>query len=124
MVTYSGQWQITVISKGSAWDQRVVVTGAATGGRFIAGVPGASQLVDGDVWDLTIEHNDGTGWAENETVLPDPTQRVRGEIRQVLRSKDRHAPGRSDPSDLVIRLDRVDPTWWRWHGRSGFEAPL
>jgi hypothetical protein len=73
MQAYRGRWQITVIGKDSAWDQRISITGASSGGGIIAGVLGSIQVVDGALWNLTIEHNDGThGWQENAAVLPDP----------------------------------------------------
>lgn len=109
MVVYRGRWQISVIGKDSGWDQRVVITGASSGGGVIPGVIGASQIVDGDQWSLTIEHNDGSGWRENEGVLPDPMQEIGAEMRQVVRSKDHYTPGDDDPNDLVILVNKVGP---------------
>jgi hypothetical protein len=110
MQTYQGRWQITVIGKDSAWDQRVVITGASSGGGVIAGVVGTTQLVDGEQWNLTIEHNDGThGWQENAAVLPDPLLENGARLSQVVRSKDAYTPTDTDPNDLVIRVDKIGP---------------
>jgi hypothetical protein len=109
MVTYQGKWRISVIGKDSDWDQRVVVTGASSGSGVIGGVVGATRTVDGKEWNLTIEHNDGTGWSANEGVLPDPMQEIGANMRQVVRSKDHYFPGDADPNDLVIQVDKVGP---------------
>src|SRR5215472_10670857 len=109
MVTYRGRWRITVTGKDSDWAQRVVVTGAATGGGDIAGVVGATQVIDGDQWDVTIQHNPGTGWVENEGILPDPMQEIGAQMRQVVRSKDHYTAGDTDPNDLVVQVDKIGP---------------
>jgi hypothetical protein len=109
MVTYRGRWRITVTGKQSGWPQRVVVSGATTGAGVVPGVLGASQLVDGESWSLTIEHDDGSGWRENEGIFPDPLQEIGAEMRQVVRSKDHFTPGDTDPNDLVIQVDKVGP---------------
>jgi len=98
-----------VIGKDSLWPQRVVISGASGGNGVVPGVVGATTEADGDAWSLTIEHDDGTGWAENEAILPGPLQEVGAEIRQIMRSKDAFHPGDDDPDDLVIRLDKVGP---------------
>ncbi|SHL39572.1 hypothetical protein SAMN05216428_102260 [Nitrosospira sp. Nsp11] len=110
MQAYRGRWQITVIGKDSAWDQRISITGASSGGGIIAGVLGSTQVVDGALWNLTIEHNDGThGWQENAAVLPDPLQKNGAHLSQVVRSKDVFTPSDTDPNDLVIRVDKIGP---------------
>jgi hypothetical protein len=110
MQTYRGRWQITVIGKDSDWDQRVVITGASSGGGDIPGVVGTAQIVDGEEWNLTIQHNDGTsGWQENAAVLPDPLQENGARLSQIVRSKDVYTPTDTDPNDLVIQLDKIGP---------------
>jgi hypothetical protein len=110
MQTYRGRWQITVIGKDSAWDQRVVITGASTGNGAFAGIIGAMQIVDGEQWQLTIEHNDGThGWQENAAVVPGPLQENGARLTQIVRSKDAFAGADTDPNDLVIRMDKIGP---------------
>ncbi|PTQ82747.1 hypothetical protein C8R21_10326 [Nitrosospira multiformis] len=110
MQTYRGRWQITVIGKDSAWDQRISITGASSGGGILAGVMGSTQIVDGTLWNLTVEHNDGThGWQENAAVLPDPLQENGAHLSQVIRSKDVFTPSDTDPNDLVIRVDKIGP---------------
>jgi len=109
VVAYQGRWKITVVAKDSAWDQRVVISGATQGGGVVPGVIGSSQTVDGDHWQLTIEHNDGSGWSENASVVPDPLQQNGADLRQVVRSKDQFHPGDTDPNDLVIEVEKVGP---------------
>ena len=115
LLTYRGRWRVTVTGKDSGWDQRVVISGASSGAAAMAGVIGSSQDVDGDSWTLTIEHNPGTGWVENEAVVADAMQEIGADMRQVVRSKDHFTPGDDDPNDLVIRLDKIGPM---------FELPL
>jgi len=109
MVEYQGLWQVTVIGKDSSWDQRVVIAGASAGSAFVQGLVGTSQTVDGDRWTLTIQHNDGSGWAENEGVLPDPMQENGAQMIQVVRSKDHYTPGDTDPNDLVVSVEKRGP---------------
>jgi transposase len=109
MVTYKGRWQITVIGKDSSWDQRVAITGQSSGPPYIPGVIGNSQVIDGGDWNLTIQHNAGSGWAENEGVLPDPMQEIGAAMSQVVRSKDHYTPGDTDPNDLVVKVDKMGP---------------
>jgi hypothetical protein len=109
VIGYNGRWRITVIGKQSDWDQRVVIAGAASGSGVIAGVVGASGEVEGDNWTLTIEHDDGSGWQENEGLLPDPMLEIGAEMSQTIRSKDHYTAGDAEPNDLVIRVDKIGP---------------
>jgi len=70
---------------------------------------GILQIVDGELWNLTIQHNDGSGWAENEGIFPDPMQEIGAEMKQVVRSKDHFTPGDTTPNDLVILVSKVGP---------------
>jgi hypothetical protein len=110
MVEYRGQWRIEVIGKNSDWAQRVVVTGSP--GRVeIPGVVGAVQVVDGDRWDLTIEHDDGSGWSANDVVQPG--LRIVGDLRMLhlVSSKDELRPGDAEPDDLVLRMEKIGPAF-------------
>ena len=109
MVTYQGRWQVSVIGKDSAWPQRVVITGASTGGGLLSGVIGASQIVDGNNWSLSIEHNDGSGWKVNEGILPGPLQEIGADMLQDIQSKDHYTPSDTVPNDLVVRVRKVGP---------------
>jgi hypothetical protein len=87
-----------------------VISGASSGGGIIPGVVGVTQIVDGEQWNLTVQHNDGThGWQENAGVLADPLQENGARLSQVVRSKDVYTPGDTDPNDLVIRVDKIGP---------------
>jgi hypothetical protein len=109
VVTYRGRWLIAVIGKNSAWDQRVAITGASNGVTLIAGVVGTPAVVEGTTWNLTIQHNDGSGWKENEGVLPDPLQENGAQLTQVVRSKDHYTPTDTVPDDLVIEAAKIGP---------------
>ncbi len=98
---------MSVIGKDSDWPQRVVIEGATEGGGVLPGVVGQSQVVDGEIWNLTIEHDDGTGWSANAAVTPDPMAESGINLSQVVRSKDAFHPGDTDPNDLVIRVDKI-----------------
>jgi hypothetical protein len=109
MISYGGRWRISVIGKNASWEQRVVITGASSGSGILPGVVGSMHEVDGESWSLTIEHNDGSGWTQNEGVLPDAMQENGTQMSQVVRSKDHYTSGDQDPNDLVIRVDKVGP---------------
>lgn len=109
MLNYRGRWRVTVIGKDSSWDQRVVISGATTGGGIITGVIGAAQLVDGAMWSLNIEHNDGTGWSVNDVVAPDAMIESGANLSQVVRSKDQTRPGDPVPNDLILRVEKIGP---------------
>jgi len=109
MITYKGRWQIRITGKDSSWDQRVVITGASSGGGTLAGVVGNSQVADGTEWSLSVEHNDGGGWRVNEGILPDPMQVTGASMRQIIRTKDHYSSNDTDPNDLVIQMDKLGP---------------
>ncbi len=109
MVTYRGRWEVSVVGKDSSWDQRVVITGASSGSGILPGVIGASQIVDGASWNLSIEHNDGTGWKVNEGILPGAMQEIGAQMTQVIQSKDHYTPTDTVPNDLVLNVAKVGP---------------
>jgi len=109
MVNYRGRWRITVTGKDSDWDQRVLVTGASSGAGSLPGVVGSTRVVDGESWSLTIQHDDGSGWKENEGIVPGPLLEIGAEMRQTIRSKDHFGPGDTDPNDLVLQVEKVGP---------------
>ncbi len=111
MVNYHGRWRVSVIGKDSDWPQRVVLSGASLGGGILPGVVGDSQVVDGESWDLTIEHDDGTGWSANAAMEPDPMAEAGVDMSQVVRSKDAFHPGDTDPNDLVVRVEKIGPAF-------------
>jgi hypothetical protein len=111
VISYRGRWIVSVIGKDSDWPQRVIIGGATVGNGVLSGMVGQSRLVDGDTWDLTIEHNDGSGWSANEAVTPDPMVESGVDLSQVVRSKDVFRPGDVDPNDLVVRVDKTGPAF-------------
>jgi hypothetical protein len=110
MQTYRGRWKVSVTGKDSAWDQRVVITGASTGGGVLPGVIGASSVVDGTEWTLNVEHNDGThGWQPNAAVLADPLIEAGANMRQTVRTKDVFSGSDTDPNDLILLVEKLGP---------------
>lgn len=110
MINYKGRWRVSVVAKDSDWGQRVIISGATLGSGALTGVVGASRVVDGDNWSVTIEHDDGQhGWQPNAVVAPDPMVESGAELEQVVRSKDVLRPGDIDPNDLVIRIEKLGP---------------
>ncbi len=105
-----GDWRIVIQSKDAAFQQRVVVSGAATNG-IVPGLPGNTFDVfgAGDApWILAIEHQDATGaWSRSFVRLGART--VNGaRIDQVVESEDVTGPGSDrDFNDLVVRLEKI-----------------
>src|SRR5215204_6138809 len=104
-IPYRGSWQVRVVRKDSDWSQRVVISGSVKGA--IRGEVGASALVAGDLWYLTIEYNAGNGWQESRMVARRQLRPENGHAMQLIVSKDRYWPGDSDPNDLVLHLTNV-----------------
>ncbi len=109
MITLRGKWQITVTEREAAWDQRVVIHGSANADGAHPGIVGTSFEADGDSpWSLTIEHNDGSGWAES---LTDRTMiAVSGtDIHFAVLSEDIVTQPGGDYNDLVLEVRKVGP---------------
>jgi hypothetical protein len=87
----------------------VVFTGTTSGGSPLAGVVGSSQIIDGGQWQLNIEHNDGSGWTPNASVVTDAMIVSGASMSQIVRTKDAFNPGDTDPNDLILRVEKVGP---------------
>lgn len=107
METYRGRWRVTVVSKEAGFEQRVLIAGASVGDGPHAGVAGETFDVDGDVWTLRIQHDDGTGF-EDSRHRPGPLVDTGAQLSQIVESEDLPGPG-GDFNDLVVRVDKVGP---------------
>ncbi len=108
MVNFHGRWRITVTEKEAGYDQRVVIAYADVGAGTRVGVPGHSFVVDGDDWELRIEHDDGSGWSDS-LLQPGPVVESGAELTQVIRSEDLPESPPYDWNDLVVRAEKVGP---------------
>lgn len=108
MVSFHGRWRITVTEKEAGYDQRVVIEYANVGAGTHAGVPGTSFVVDGDDWELRIEHDDGSGWSDS-LLQPGPVVESGAELTQVIGSEDLPDEPPYDWNDLVVRAEKVGP---------------
>jgi hypothetical protein len=100
-----GMWRVRVVRKDSDWPQRIVITGSAH--QMIPGMVGASGIVSGADWNLTVEHDRGRGWRQSEFVQADPVSERDGPATRTIVSKDHYWPGDGRPNDLVLRLEHV-----------------
>jgi len=108
MVSFNGRWRITVTEKEAGYDQQVVIEYADVGGGTHAGIPGNTFVVDGDSWELRIEHNDGNGWSDS-LLQPGSVMESGAELTQVIASEDRPGDPPYDWNDLVIRAEKIGP---------------
>ena len=102
--SFVGDWRIVVTQHDASWSQRVVVKNTAAGQQILAGTVGLHLNVQGNgtsPWQLTIEHNDGSGWSSNDLRV-DPRQISGASITQMVRSDDSPTTGDRDYNDLVV----------------------
>ena len=74
IITMQGNWNVRVKSKSAAYDQQIVITGAASGNGTYEGVVGTSVDVTGDQWSIAIQNDPGTGFQLSDTKLKYPRQ--------------------------------------------------
>lgn len=110
MVEYRGQWKVQVTGKDSDWPQRIVITGD-TGRIEIPGLVGIVEIVDGDRWNLDIQHDDGSGWSGNDVVQAGPMSFGDLAMTHFVNTKDETRPGDPEPNDLTVRMDKVGPAF-------------
>jgi hypothetical protein len=101
-ISLEGRWQVRVVGKEADWPQRVVIDGSSS--LVIPGVVGHSATVTGKHSYLTVEHELGGQWRENELVQAAPARAEGGRTSMLVVSKDHYWPGDSDPDDLVLEL--------------------
>jgi hypothetical protein len=108
-LTLVGDWRVVVQSRDAAWAQRVVITNAVGGPQVLDGTVGLILDVQGNEqtpWQLSIEHNDGSGWVPND-LAPDAQVISGSSITQVVWSEDSPGGGDDDYNDLVVRLEKL-----------------
>lgn len=110
MLTYQGRWRVNVLEKNAAYNQQVLISGANVGNGAHPGVPGDSFIVDGDIWTLKIQHDDGTGWDDSE-LHPEPLVEEGVNLHQKINSEDipEAPPEQQDRNDLILMLDKIGP---------------
>jgi len=107
--SFVGDWRIVVTQHDASWSQRVIVKNTAAGQQVLAGTVGLHLNVQGNgtsPWQLTIEHNDGSGWTSNDLRV-DPRQISGASITQMVRSDDSPTTGDRDYNDLVVRVEKL-----------------
>ena len=72
IISMQGNWTIGVKAKNAAFDQRFIVSGAASGNGTHAGTPGTTVAVTGWQWSIAIQNNPGKGFQLSDTVLKFP----------------------------------------------------
>lgn len=66
---FQGDWTITCTNKQEEWQQRFVIKGAGSGDGNYNAATTTGASVTGDflsAWTLTSQHNEGSGWLNNE----------------------------------------------------------
>jgi hypothetical protein len=105
IISMQGNWTVSVKSKSAAFEQRFVVSGAASGNGSHPGTPGTTVAVTGSQWSIAIQNNPGTGFQLSDTMLKFP-HKVGGNIEFEIRSDD--AAGDRDFNDLVLTCSTPD----------------
>lgn len=73
-ISMQGNWTVSVKAKNAAFNQRFVVSGAASGNGTHPGVVGSPPvLVIGATWALTVQNNPGNGWVDSADQIKFPT---------------------------------------------------
>lgn len=108
-IPFVGDWRIVVTQHDAAWAQRVLVTNTLNGQQTLSGIVGQQLDVQGNgtsPWQLSIEHNDGSGWGSND-LRPDPVVVSGSSMTQLIWSDDSPVTGDRDYNDLVVRVEKL-----------------
>ncbi|MEH1016731.1 hypothetical protein V6U90_26980 [Micromonospora sp. CPCC 206060] len=104
-VSMSGAWRIRVVSKESAYAQRVVFSGDVQ--KMLSGEVGASTSASGRRWSLRFEHNRGDGvWRPNASVEAGEIVRHGDEFERWIATKDVFWCADRGHDDLKLLLTR------------------
>lgn len=104
-ILMQGTWNIQVLQKEAARDQRFIISGAASGNGTHPGVVGSPIVtVSGFDWNLTVQSKSGTTWLNSTEKIQFPTSAFSG--FKIL-SDDATATPDLDFNDLVLKVTPV-----------------
>ncbi|MET8030939.1 hypothetical protein [Streptomyces avermitilis] len=109
--TFHGAWFVQVVSRESAFDQRLVISGADSGDGLYEGTPGVTAQVSGDRWTLALEWNDNvaSGW-QPSGVRKSAAYTIQDGLVITLGADDNVEPVRDlDYNDVVVTCTSLDP---------------
>ncbi len=101
-ITMQGAWTVTVKGKNATYDQRFVISGAASGNGTYAGETSTSPVfVTGSQWSVTIQHRASASapWTASAARVTYPAVSG-GQVRFDIQSND--TGGDLDYNDLVL----------------------
>jgi len=99
IISMQGNWTVTVKSKSAAYNQRFVVSGAATGNGAHAGTTGTTVHVTGSQWTIAVQNNPGGGYQLSDTKISTP-RKVGDDYTFDILSND--AGSDTDFNDLIL----------------------
>jgi len=106
-----GDWRIIIQSRDAAWAQKVILFNTASGTQTLNGSPGSVLDIyglDGNSWELHIQHNDGLHSWQDSWLKPTTKNVIGSSITQIIESEDDIGPNSDrDFNDLVIRLEKL-----------------
>ncbi len=104
-ILMQGSWNIQVTQKNAARDQRLIITGAATGNGTHPGVVGSPIVsVTGADWNITIQSKAGSTWLNSTEKIQFPSSASSGFN---IHSDDATATPDKDFDDLIIHCNPV-----------------
>jgi hypothetical protein len=101
-ITMQGSWTVSVKSKSAAFEQRFVISGAASGNGTYAGeTPTTPVFVTGAQWTVTVQHrvSGSAPWLPSAERITFPTS-ASGLVRFDIESND--TGGDQDYNDLIL----------------------
>lgn len=107
-IAFNGKWRGTVTGRNAGFNQRVVVSGAASGNGAYPGVVGSSFVLEDGQVELQWNNEAGSGWQPSavlsSTGMTSPLVTIR-----ILRADD-NVPSKRDGDydDLVVRFEHLD----------------
>ena len=108
-----GKWQITVIGRDAAFEQRFQISGTLSGDGVYDGVPGNAVLADGDgFWMLDFQWNDnaGSGWQQSDARMVGIEATLQRGLIKFIGIDDNLPEFRDgDYNDLVVECLYLDP---------------
>ncbi len=120
--------QLTVIERNADFDQRFTISGSANADGIYPGIVGTNiDVVDQgqQPWTLTIQHNDGSGWADSE-LRQTPSMKSGSQITFNIESEDLPGSGSPDFNDLVLwaECEAIDSIRERLRGIAAYTQIL